>query len=78
MRVNKNKKKRYHVIYRYESSKNPGVYYIGQTIQGINGRARNGADYLGKYKSGQYKQPKFAEAIEKYGWDTFFLFSFRK
>ena len=51
---------------------NPKVY-IGQTSkETLNERAGlNGKGYCHKYKNGEYKQPKIAYAIMKYGWDSF-------
>ena len=46
-----------------------GKMYVGQT-KNINNRWRNGAGYL-YTKNGVYKQPAFANAIIKYGWDRF-------
>lgn len=48
-------------IYGYRSPENK--WYIGQTIQNVNRRAKSGAGYL------VYLNP-FAEAIMKYGWDN--------
>ena len=45
--------------------------YIGITCQKPNQRWINGKGYMGKRKNGDYSQPKFAHAIEKYGWDNF-------
>ena len=49
-----------------------GKKYVGQTGIGLKDRWRNGgAGYLHKNKNGEYKQPVFARAILKYGWDSF-------
>lgn len=48
-----------------------GKMYVGQTGQKPEKRWRDdGAGYLHKNKSGEYKQPAFARAIIKYGWDN--------
>lgn len=39
----------------------------------IRGLEKIGIAYLGKNKDGKYKQPKLANAILKYGWDSFIL-----
>lgn len=49
-----------------------GKKYVGQTRTSLKKRWRNGEGYLYKYKdSDEYKQPAFARAILKYGWDNF-------
>ena len=49
-----------------------GKKYVGQTGQKPEQRWRsNGEGYLHKNKNGKYKQPAFAYAILKYGWDNF-------
>lgn len=45
--------------------------YIGITSKSPRVRWGNGSRYCGKSKNGEYKQPKFAHAIQKYGWDNF-------
>ncbi len=45
--------------------------YIGITCQDVEDRWQNGLGYLKKNKYGEYTQPAFARAIEKYGWDNF-------
>lgn len=48
--------------------------YIGQTVYGdnLNKRWKNGGKgYLKKNNDGNYTQPVFANAINKYGWDNF-------
>ena len=47
-----------------------GKMYIGQTCQNIKERWNDGLGYLGK-KDGKYSQPYFANAILKYGWESF-------
>lgn len=58
-------------IYKYTSPS--GGVYIGQTHNDIETRARkNGAQYLTVNKeTGEYYQPAIAQAIVKYGWDSF-------
>ncbi len=58
-------------IYKYTSPS--GGVYIGQTHNDIETRARkNGYQYLTKNKeTGEYHQPAIAQAILKYGWDSF-------
>lgn len=50
-------------------------YYIGQTSKRKYSQrsGKNGKRYLGKDKTGRYTQPKIANAILKYGWDSFIL-----
>ena len=45
--------------------------YVGITCQDVETRWQNGLGYLKKNKYGEYTQPAFARAIEKYGWDNF-------
>jgi group I intron endonuclease len=48
--------------------------YVGQTIYGYDLYKRwkhDGKGYLKKDKNGKYTQPIFANAIKKYGWDSF-------
>ena len=48
-----------------------GKKYVGQTRTSLKKRWRNGEGYLYKYKdSDEYKQPAFARAILKYGWEN--------
>lgn len=58
-------------IYKYTSPS--GSVYIGQTHNDIETRARkNGYQYLTRNKeTGEYYQPAIAQAIVKYGWDSF-------
>ena len=47
-------------------------WYIGQTRQNPEIRwGTNGKNYLKKRKNGCFNQPKFANAIIKYGWLSF-------
>lgn len=50
-----------------------GKIYVGTTKYGDNPNKRwkNGNGYLDRNQSGTYKQPHFAYAILKYGWDNF-------
>ena len=49
-----------------------GKRYVGQTKTSLSHRWRNGNGYLYKYKNkNEYKQPAFARAILKYGFDNF-------
>lgn len=48
-----------------------GKKYVGQTKKKPKERWANGKGYLSKNKNGKYKQPAFANAILKYGWDNF-------
>lgn len=45
--------------------------YVGLTCQELERRWENGYGYLLKNKEGMYRQPLFARAILKYGWDGF-------
>ena len=46
--------------------------YVGITKTSLTKRwGKNGSQYLVKNKQGSYKQPYFASAIDKYGWDNF-------
>lgn len=46
--------------------------YIGITCNSVERRwGKNGKEYLRKRNDGTYMQPKFANAIVKYGWDNF-------
>lgn len=47
-----------------------GKKYVGQTGKLPEERWRYGCGYLNKYENGEYKQPAFARAILKYGWDN--------
>lgn len=51
-----------------------GKIYVGVTKYGNNPNKRwkNGKGYLDKNRNGEYKQPHFAYAINKYGWDGFY------
>lgn len=61
---------RHYCIYVHISPS--GKMYIGQTKTALKHRWRDGAGYLYKYKDrDEYKQPAFARAILKYGWDNF-------
>ena len=47
--------------------------YVGITKTSLTKRwGLNGKEYLRKNKDGTYKQPIFARAIEKYGWNNFY------
>lgn len=49
-----------------------GKMYVGQTGTSLKHRWRDGDGYLYKYKDrDEYKQPAFAHAILKYGWENF-------
>jgi len=57
-------------IYIHKNKSN-GKVYVGQTKRKTSHRwGPDGKDYLGK-RNGKYKQSKFANAINKYGWDGF-------
>ena len=57
-------------IYMHKNKEN-GKVYIGQTKRKLSHRwGPNGKEYL-QVRNGEYVQPKFAAAIEKYGWDSF-------
>lgn len=45
--------------------------YIGITNRDAEKRWENGKGYLGTKKNGEFNQPKFANAILKYGWENF-------
>ena len=45
--------------------------YIGITSTNVEERWDNGNGYLKKRKDGKYKQPAMANAILKYGWESF-------
>ena len=46
--------------------------YIGYTSRTVNERwGKNGSGYLSTNRNGQLCQPRFANAILKYGWDNF-------
>lgn len=45
--------------------------YVGQTCQKPEYRWSNGNGYMHKNKNGEYNQPLFARAINKYGFDGF-------
>lgn len=60
---------RKYIIYDHISP--TGKHYIGQTCCELKKRfGKAGNRYLAKTKNG-YKQPAFASAIIKYGWDNF-------
>lgn len=59
-----------YTVYMHTNKINNKVY-VGITCEGIQQRWRNGKGYLRKDKDGKFKQPKFARAIEKYGWNNF-------
>lgn len=49
-----------------------GKVYIGQTSTSLGFRSgENGKKYLEKNRKGDFRQPVFANAILKYGWDNF-------
>ena len=48
-----------------------GKMYVGQTCQKPEERWNNGNGYLKKKENGKYKNPHFAPAIIKWGWDNF-------
>lgn len=56
-------------VYIHRSPSNKA--YIGITGRKVEDRWQNGQGYLIKTKYGEYKQPTFARAIKKYGWDNF-------
>lgn len=58
------------IIYIHRNKIN-GKCYVGQTVREPEMRWMNGQAYLYQKKDGTYKQPKFANAIIKYGWDNF-------
>ena len=45
--------------------------YIGITNRDAEKRWKNGKGYLETKKNGEFNQPKFANAILKYGWENF-------
>lgn len=55
-------------VYRHTSPS--GKVYIGITKRKPEYRWNNGKGYLDTEKDGKYKQPIFANAIIKYGWDN--------
>lgn len=56
----------------YEHISPSGKHYVGQTKQKVEKRwGKDGYNYLEKRKDGRYNQPLFANAILKYGWDSF-------
>lgn len=66
---NKNKiEDRKYCVYIHTSPS--GKKYVGQTCLKPEYRWRNGTGYLYK-KNEEYKQPAFARAILKYGWNNF-------
>lgn len=55
------------------TNKTNGKKYFGITSRLPQARWGNaGIHYLHKYENGKYKQPVFASAIIKYGWDGFY------
>lgn len=56
-------------VYKHTNLENEKVY-IGITGQSTSERWRNGKGYLTQ-KNGGFLQPKFANAIIKYGWENF-------
>lgn len=59
-----------YIVYGHRCKIN-GKWYVGQSSQGIDKRSGvNGVNYLKKRKN-NYCNPKFANAILKYGWDNF-------
>lgn len=61
---------RCYTVYMHTSPS--GKRYIGITSTSVEERWRNGRGYLYKYKEkDEYKQPAFANAIIKYGFDSF-------
>lgn len=60
-----------HYVYAHINQIN-GKIYVGQTNRLPEKRwQKDGKGYLYKNNNGTYKQPKFAHAILKYGWDNF-------
>jgi len=60
-----------YIIYMHVNKIN-GKKYIGQTKNKPSERfGLEGQHYLIRNKNGIYRHPKFARAINKYGWDTF-------
>lgn len=60
-----------YVVYMHTNKLNNKVY-VGITCQPLNARWHyDGSGYFKKNKDGFYHQPKFARAIQKYGWDSF-------
>ena len=51
-----------YTIYMHKNKTNNKVY-IGQTVQSLSARWKNGEGYI--------DSPKFYKAIQKYGWDNF-------
>ena len=59
------------IIYIHRNKIN-GKCYVGQTIQSPHKRwGENGCKYILKNQDNTFLQPKFANAIIKYGWDNF-------
>ena len=61
-------KERRWVVYRHIFPN--GKCYIGITCRKEKYRWSNGYGYTGKNPDGTYKQPKMANAVNKYGWDN--------
>ena len=59
-----------YTVYMHTNKINNKVY-VGITCEGVQQRWRNGKGYLRKDKENRFTQPKFARAIQKYGWDNF-------
>lgn len=58
------------LIYCHKNKLN-GKKYIGQTNDLKRRIGKEGYGYLTKNNKGEYHQPAFAAAIEKYGWENF-------
>lgn len=57
-------------VYMHTNKINKKVY-VGITSKDVDRRWLEGGGYTGRNKDGSYRQPKFAKAIDKYGWDGF-------
>lgn len=60
---------REHFVYSHTSPS--GKVYIGQAVNVKRRWGTNGEHYRTKKKNGEYIQPVFARAIDKYGWKNF-------